>query len=138
MARNLQDLLDEYASSHQNKTNQFIHSICVPAILFSILGILWSISPWVALVAIVLSLLFYATLSVKYTIAMIIVSIIMLAVISVIPHIFFVSILVFVVSWIFQFYGHYLEGKNPSFLEDIQFLLIGPLWVLKKHIFIDK
>ena len=37
---------------------------------------------------------------------------------------------VFVLSWIGQFYGHKIEGKKPSFLKDLQFLLIGPIWLL--------
>lgn len=49
-----------------------------------------------------------------------------------IPHLRWVSLSVFVVSWIGQFIGHHIEGKRPSFLKDLAFLLIGPLWVLKK------
>lgn len=37
---------------------------------------------------------------------------------------------VFVITWIFQLIGHKIEGKKPSFLKDIQFLLIGPIWLL--------
>ena len=37
---------------------------------------------------------------------------------------------VFVLSWIFQFIGHKIEGKKPSFLKDLQFLLVGPAWLL--------
>lgn len=37
---------------------------------------------------------------------------------------------VFILSWIGQFYGHKIEGKKPSFLKDLQFLLIGPVWLL--------
>ena len=36
----------------------------------------------------------------------------------------------FVVAWIGQFIGHHYEGKRPSFFQDVQFLLIGPLWLL--------
>ena len=43
-----------------------------------------------------------------------------------------VSVVIFIVAWIGQFYGHKVEGKKPSFIKDLQFLLIGPLWVLKK------
>ena len=39
----LQVWLDEYGESHQNKINKKIHWICVPAIMFSIFGILLSI-----------------------------------------------------------------------------------------------
>ena len=42
-----------------------------------------------------------------------------------------VSIIVFAIAWVFQFVGHKIEGKKPSFLEDLTFLLIGPLWVGK-------
>jgi len=40
------------------------------------------------------------------------------------------SIVIFVIAWIGQFIGHALEGKRPSFFKDLQFLLIGPLWLL--------
>ena len=40
------------------------------------------------------------------------------------------SILIFIFAWILQFVGHKIEGKKPSFLKDIQFLLIGPAWLL--------
>jgi uncharacterized membrane protein YGL010W len=36
----------------------------------------------------------------------------------------------FLVAWVFQFIGHKIEGKKPSFLKDLQFLLIGPAWLL--------
>ena len=36
----------------------------------------------------------------------------------------------FVVAWIGQFIGHHYEGKRPSFFKDVQFLMIGPLWLL--------
>ena len=38
-----QALIDQYGESHQNPTNKAIHWICVPAIMFSTLGLLWSI-----------------------------------------------------------------------------------------------
>ena len=40
------------------------------------------------------------------------------------------STAIFVVAWIGQFVGHKIEGKKPSFFEDLRFLLIGPLFVL--------
>ena len=40
------------------------------------------------------------------------------------------SIIVFIFAWILQFIGHKIEGKKPSFFQDIQFLLIGPAWLL--------
>jgi uncharacterized membrane protein YGL010W len=43
---------------------------------------------------------------------------------------FVISLAMFVVGWIFQFIGHKLEGRKPSFFEDIQYLWIGPLFVV--------
>lgn len=40
------------------------------------------------------------------------------------------AVAAFVLLWIAQFVGHKIEGKRPSFLADLQFLLIGPAWVL--------
>jgi len=39
---------------------------------------------------------------------------------------------VFVVAWIFQFIGHKIEGRKPSFFEDIQYLWVGPLFVVTR------
>jgi uncharacterized membrane protein YGL010W len=41
---------------------------------------------------------------------------------------------VFVVAWIGQFIGHKIEGKKPSFFEDIQYLWVGPLFVAQVHL----
>lgn len=141
---------DEYAVSHQNKTNQSIHYFCVPAIFFSIVGLFMSIPTdflveltglnnpiwinWATLVLIPL-LLFYLKLSYSTFIKMLLFSILCLIgnyYISTILPLFYSSIAIFVFSWIGQFYGHKLEGKKPSFFKDLQFLLIGPAWVFEK------
>jgi uncharacterized membrane protein YGL010W len=41
-----------------------------------------------------------------------------------------ISLGIFVIAWIIQFIGHKVEGKKPSFLKDIQFLMIGPAWLM--------
>ncbi len=38
------------------------------------------------------------------------------------------SLVLFVVMWILQFIGHHIEGKKPSFFDDLRFLLVGPAW----------
>jgi uncharacterized membrane protein YGL010W len=43
-----------------------------------------------------------------------------------------ISLVGFVIGWIGQFVGHHIEGKKPSFFEDLQFLLIGPIWIFKR------
>ncbi len=141
---------DEYAISHQNKTNQLIHYICVPLIFFSIVGLFMSIPSkgienlikinnpilenWATLILFVL-LFFYIKLSFSTFLRMLLFSLICLVgnyYLSDIIPLLYASLAIFVVAWIGQFYGHKLEGKKPSFFKDLQFLLIGPAWVFEK------
>ena len=140
--RSLNSMLDEYAQSHQNRFNQIIHKFCVPTIMFSILGLLWSIPAldsmkpnlnWAALTALFV-MFYYFILSRKYFIIMIpVIGLMYLGnyFLSQTDYLLVSSIIVFVISWAFQFWGHKVEGKKPSFLKDLLFLLIGPLWVMK-------
>jgi len=147
--KTLNQWFDEYAVSHQNPTNKAIHYICVPAIFFSIVGLLMSIPTtllnnllqlnqpivenW-AVVILILVLFFYLRLSFVMAIKIAIFSILCLILnfyIGQFVPLWAFSIGVFVVAWIGQFYGHNIEGKKPSFLKDIQFLLIGPAWVIQ-------
>jgi len=147
--RTIQDWYDEYAVSHQHETNQQNHYICVPVIFFSIVGLLMSIpnallinlgleNPLIgnwASVLLIPVLLFYLRLSFSLFLRMLGFS--ALCVIGnyylgeALP-LFATSIVIFVLAWIGQFYGHKVEGKKPSFLKDLQFLLIGPAWVFEK------
>ncbi|MEO9020803.1 MAG: Mpo1-like protein [Ginsengibacter sp.] len=136
--------LSEYGESHKNKTNKLIHWICVPAIFFSIVGLLYSIkiSWWVgghhlnvAVFIILLVTLYYLRLSWSLGIGMLLLGIACLFFCHIIERyillsLWLVCIIVFVIAWIGQFYGHSVEGKKPSFLKDIQFLLIGPMWLM--------
>ncbi len=45
-------------------------------------------------------------------------------------HVLATAAVVFVLAWIGQFVGHRIEGRKPSFLEDVKFLLVGPAWLL--------
>ena len=146
--RTLEQWFDEYAVSHQNPKNKAIHYICVPAIYFSIVGLLMSIPSdfisntlklnapvlenWAAVVLIFV-LLFYLRLSVTMALKIAVFSAICLIVnyyIGQVLPLWIFSIGVFIIAWIGQFYGHNIEGKKPSFLKDLQFLLIGPAWLM--------
>ncbi|MNT11403.1 hypothetical protein D3C72_1462800 [compost metagenome] len=138
--RSLDSWLAEYSESHQNRTNQLLHKICVPAIFFSILGMLWVLPIQSINVAILVSLLilpFYIRLGVKALAIILPQLLISFAILYNISQftsnstIFTLSLAIFVVAWIGQFVGHKLEGKKPSFFKDLQFLLIGPLWIFK-------
>jgi len=122
--------LDEYAESHQNPVNKTIHWICVPLITFSVLGIFWALSPWVAVAFTAVAGAFYVRLSLPLALGMLVLAAAMLAIISVLPHPFWTSMVIFALAWVGQFYGHYVQGKKPSFFKDLEFLLVGPIWLL--------
>lgn len=130
--RNIDLLLAKYSESHRNATNELIHFVCVPVIVFSLLGILWSLHPFAALAVTTAAMCYYFALSRPFAFGMLAMSTLMLATLEIMPSatVLPVSITVFVVAWIGQFIGHKIEGKKPSFLEDVRFLLIGPLFVL--------
>jgi uncharacterized membrane protein YGL010W len=130
--RNIDVLLARYAESHRNHTNEIIHFVCIPLIVLSLLGILWAIHPVVAIATTLASLYYYTKLSRGFAIGMGVMSVMMLGLLSLMPDmtVLPLSIAIFVVAWIGQFVGHKIEGKKPSFLEDLRFLLIGPLFVL--------
>ena len=130
MKRNLDQWLADYAVSHQNPINKKIHWLCVPTIFVSILGMGMSLSAWITIVLTMLISLFYLKLSTPLFVAMGIFTLMCLSAMALLPLGFKFWAGVFVVAWIGQFIGHKLEGKKPSFFEDLQFLLIGPAWVV--------
>jgi len=145
--RKIDSLLSKYGESHQNGTNKFIHWICVPAIMFSLVGLIYSI-PWPfgdktltfnwATVFMVLVLLYYIRLSIPLALGFILIGLALiygnhslsLAISGTAFTMVTTSLLIFVVAWVGQFVGHKIEGAKPSFLEDVQFLLIGPAWLM--------
>ena len=152
--KSLDTWLNEYGVSHQNKTNKIIHYFCVPLIFFSIVGLLLSIplgplnkidQPYLinwASIALIPVLYFYLRLAIKMAIAILIFSVVCIYLNFQICcyvglDLWAVSLIIFAVAWVFQFYGHKIEGKKPSFIDDIQFLLIGPAWIIN-HLFFNK
>jgi uncharacterized membrane protein YGL010W len=146
--RKIDALLAEYGESHQNQTNKSIHWICVPLIFFSVVGLIAAIPPGIvqevlgygnpyanwATVTLILVTAYYVTLSISLTIGMAAFGLLCLYIANFIAgtgaQLWVVCIVVFVVAWIGQFYGHKVEGKKPSFFKDLQFLLIGPAWLM--------
>ncbi len=131
-ARTVDVLLEKYAESHQNPVNEYIHFVCVPVIMWTVLGLIWAIHPYAAVAAALVSLAYYFTLSVSFAVGMSIMAAAMLWILYVLPQpwILPAAVSVFVIAWIGQFIGHKIEGKKPSFFDDLRFLLIGPLFVL--------
>ncbi|TFW13711.1 Mpo1 family 2-hydroxy fatty acid dioxygenase [Duganella callida] len=131
-SRTIDALLAKYSESHLHPTNELIHFICVPVIMFTLLGLLWAIHPGVALGFSIAAMVYYFRLSKPFAVGMLLMAALMLSILAVLPQatILPLSVAVFVLAWIGQFIGHKIEGKKPSFLEDLRFLLIGPLFVL--------
>jgi uncharacterized membrane protein YGL010W len=142
-------LLTEYGESHQNSTNKLIHWICVPIIFWSIVALLWTVKLDVeipsttyhlnlALVALVAVIYYYIKLSIRLTIGMLIFSFACIAITDRLEEnlqtlnfpLWGFALILFVIAWILQFVGHNIEGKKPSFLKDLQFLMIGPAWLM--------
>jgi uncharacterized membrane protein YGL010W len=131
-ARDIHTLLSLYGESHRDPTNELIHIVCVPLIVFSLLGIIWAVHPIAAVLVVAASLWYYYQLSKPFALGMLAMSGVMLALLSLLPPatVLALSIAIFVLAWVGQFIGHQIEGKKPSFLDDLRFLLIGPLFVL--------
>ncbi len=147
--RKIDSLLNEYGQSHQNATNKLIHWFCVPAIFFSVVGLVFSIpvgplpellpflenfANW-ATVVLVFVLMYYVSLSGPLTLGMLFFSALCLALANFLDltfpgYLWAISLGIFIIAWIIQFYGHKIEGKKPSFLKDVQFLMIGPAWLM--------
>ena len=129
--RKIDQLFERYGESHCNPRNKAIHWICVPLIVWSVLAALWAWSPVAAYVGIGLAVAYYAWLSPVIAVGMLAIVAVMLYPLTLMQsHVLVVAAVVFVLAWIGQFIGHQIEGKKPSFLEDIFFLLVGPAWLL--------
>jgi uncharacterized membrane protein YGL010W len=141
--RTIDEWLNTYGASHQNPVNKLIHRIAVPIIVFDVLGFLHvvptaAVASWLppaSWLLIVASLAFYARLSPALALGMLLLVLPGMAMLDAgltalgtwaVPTL----VAVFAVTWIAQFIGHAIEGQKPSFFEDVQFLMIGPLWLL--------
>ncbi len=131
--RKVDQLLAHYGESHQNPRNELIHFIAIPLIMLSLVGMMFALHPYVAYAFVAASMVYYARLSVVFLITMAVLSVAFIGVIFAMGTLVLpVCIAIFVGAWILQFIGHKIEGKKPSFFEDIQYLWVGPLFVLSK------
>ena len=144
--REVERWLGNYSEDHRNPTNITIHWICVPAILWTVIALLWVVPVpvmigraglWAA-AAMVLAFAFYLRLSRPLAFAMLVVFVVLGLVTEALyrmlgaTQLMWLAIAVFVVAWIGQFIGHKIEGRKPSFLTDLAYLLIGPAWIVAK------
>ena len=131
--RKVDRLLEHYGASHRNPRNETIHFVAIPLIMFSLLGLMSGIHPWLPYAFVAASLVYYARLSVVFLVAMAVISAMGLALVEALgSYVLPVSAVIFIGAWVAQFVGHRIEGRKPSFLEDMQYLWVGPLFVLSK------
>jgi uncharacterized membrane protein YGL010W len=143
--RSVTDWLQEYGASHQDPVNKVLHWLCVPAIVLAVLGLLWAVpvpqafsatSPWLnwATLGAAAALIYYLQLSPALAAGALAGFVVLLGVTHELARLpwplWLTSLVIFVIAWVGQFIGHAIEGKRPSFFKDLQFLLVGPLWLL--------
>lgn len=146
VARPIDRYFASYADDHRNALNQRIHVVAVPAILWSVVALLWCLPPlitwfqngiWAAF-AMFAAWCFYNRLSRPLGIGMLLMFFVFGCLCRLLEaeiglhNLLWLAIGVFVVAWVAQFVGHKYEGRKPSFLTDLTYLLIGPAWVLGK------
>jgi uncharacterized membrane protein YGL010W len=138
--KTLKSWLNEYSESHLNPVNKTLHWICIPLIVFAIFCGLKAL-PWgdarinAATLVILGMLAYYARLSWQLALGMLFIFGAMYAGVLALAqatgaYLVWVAAAIFVAAWVGQFIGHHVEGAKPSFFKDLQFLLIGPLWLL--------
>lgn len=144
--RSMQDWLDSYSADHQNPINQRLHWLCVPPIVWSVIALLWTIpvparflqpGAW-AVLAMFLAFAWYWKRSHRLGGGLLLA----FGALALLTGVLFnrlgavdlrwLALGVFVVAWIGQFIGHRFEGRRPSFLTDLSYLLVGPAWLMEK------
>ena len=130
--RKLDVLLNQYGETHQNPVNKAIHWVCVPLIMWSALAAMWIVSPIATCLFVALALVYYARMSPAMAVGMLAMAALMIIPVALLgENALLIAAVVFVLAWIGQFIGHAVEGRKPKFLQDLQFLLIGPAWILR-------
>ena len=131
--RKVDQLLAHHGESHQNPRNEVIHFIAIPLIMLSLVGMMFALHPFVAYAFVAASMVYYARLSAVFFVSMAVWSVLFLGIVFAMgPLVLPICAGIFVGAWILQFICHKIEGKKPSFFEDIQYLWVGPLFVLSK------
>ena len=131
--RKVDQLLAHYGESHRDPRNEIIHFVAIPLIMLSLVGLLYALHPWVACAFLLASMAYYARLSAVFLVTMALLSLVALGlVVAMGDKVLPISVAIFVAAWIAQFVGHKMEGKKPSFFEDLQYLWVGPIFVVSK------
>jgi uncharacterized membrane protein YGL010W len=122
-------LFDDYGAYHRHPKNKLCHYIGIPVIVFTLVGLLFRLSPAVAAGVALLAILYDLRLSVRLSLPF---ALFLLGSAALAPSL--PSPLLgagFVLGWVLQFVGHFVyEKKAPAFFENLRQLLVGPLWII--------
>ena len=128
------ELFTEYASYHSDRRNRICHVIGIPLIVLGILGLMSMVRSSgpvdLAMVAAVATLIYYAAIDVRGAVISLVVFIVLYLV--AVRLTWEVNLAAFVLGWVFQLIGHRFEGTKPKFLENLIYLLIGPLYIFEE------
>ena len=127
------ELFREYGAYHADGRNRVCHAFGIPLIVLGMMGLLHltRIGPIdLAIVVSLMVLVYYATIDVRGAILSAFVFAILYY--GGIHLSWPVSLGAFVVGWVLQLVGHKFEGSKPKFLENLVYLLIGPLYIFEE------
>ena len=139
-------LMVQYAHYHRDRRNIATHLVGIPLIFLSI-GVLLLEPTWVieghtvslAWMAWALTSVWYLTRGdLLLGLATTLVNAALIALAHQVPDLSAAlglpvwqgGVALFVIGWLFQFVGHYLEGRKPAFVDDVVGLLVGPMFVV--------
>ena len=127
------ELFTEYGSYHADPRNRVCHAFGIPLIVLGIMGLghLVALGPVdLAVLAAIAVLIYYAAIDLRGALL----STVVFAILYVIAIrlAWQISLGAFVLGWVFQLVGHRFEGTKPKFLENLVYLLIGPLYIFEE------
>ena len=142
----LHALLDSYASDHRDATNQTLHTVCVPLIVWSVIALLWAVpvpgtlfqqGTFAGLLMAGAAAWYFRQsrpLGLGVTAGFVVAGALCWLLVEQVGvrGLLITAVAVFVAAWIGQFIGHRIEGKRPSFFTDLVYLMVGPAWVVAK------
>lgn len=146
LSARMAQLFSNYSDDHRHPINQVIHVLAVPAIAWSVIALLWCLPPLItwftpgiwAAVAMFAAWSWYNRHSRALGLGMLVFFFLSAVLCRLLVELggngllWPIALGVFVLAWVAQFIGHHLEGRRPSFLTDLTYLLVGPAWVLAK------
>ena len=128
--KSLDEHMAFYFELFQERSSKLVLKPSVLIAFFAIVAILWSISFFLFLAAAISLLIYYYSLSNKLALAgalLIGISLALQLMIGFLPIILFVLLALAIAG---QLYGQNLEGEKLTFLENLMFQIIGPLWAI--------